>query len=201
MRARHAERSTGILPLGPTGVSPGASKTRWARRPQAPQPRRLCYRELRRRHALPIEVNFANPFDSREYVIGRLAPHAHQLGPDNSRHEIARQIENVLWGRAFKSFAKNRSHRARKSLHFRAKRHANMRFSIFIDVQVNADGISTFLVLADILQVELLARTRFLFSCVVSVGNEGFTPLIFRERFEKIDDVIQFWRVRRHTLI
>src|SRR5436190_8860642 len=139
MRARHAERSTGILPVGPTGVSPGASKTRRARR--------LCYRELRRRHALPIEVNLANPFDSREYVIGRLASHAHQLGPDNSRHEIARQIENVLWGRAFKPLAKNRSHRARKSLHFRAERHANMRLPIFIDVQVNADGISTFLVL------------------------------------------------------
>src|SRR5438067_9521913 len=65
---------------------------------------------LRYRHALAIEVNLANPFDPGQHVVGGLTAHTHQFDADNSGHEIARQIQNLLRRCAFKSLAKNRRH-------------------------------------------------------------------------------------------
>src|SRR5205085_6940350 len=46
-------------------------------------------------------------------------------------------------------------------------------------------------------QIELLALTRLLFRSVVGIGDEGFSPLVFREQFEKVDDIIQLGRVHQ----
>ena len=137
------------------------------------------------------------PFDPRQHVIGRLTAHTHQLGADNSGHEIARQIQNFLRGCAFKPLAKNRRHCPGKGLHFGPERHPNVGLAIFIDMQINADGVRAFLVFADILQIELLALARLLFPRVVGIGDERLPPLLFRERFEKVDDIIQLGRVHR----
>jgi len=131
-----------------------------------------CATTLCRRHALAIEVDLANPFDPGQHVIGGLTAHTHQFGADNSGHEIARQIQNFLRGCAFKSLAKNRRHCPGKGLHFGPERHPNVGLAIFIDLQINADGVRAFLVFADILQIELLALARLLFPRVAGIGDE-----------------------------
>jgi hypothetical protein len=44
------------------------------------------------RHALAIEINFADAFDARQNVIHRLTADAHQFRAHNASHEIARKI-------------------------------------------------------------------------------------------------------------
>jgi hypothetical protein len=44
------------------------------------------------RHALAIEINFADAFDARQNVIHRLTADAHQFRTYNASHEIARKI-------------------------------------------------------------------------------------------------------------
>ena len=149
------------------------------------------------RHALSIEPHFADTFDSREDVINRLASDTDQFRAHNARHEIAGQIENFLRSRVLESFAKDRRHGAGKRLHFRAERHADVRPAIFIDVQVNAHGVGAFLVFSDVNKVELLAFARLLVLRVIRVQNERFAPLIFRQRFKKVDDLIQLRRIHR----
>src|SRR6202022_4807819 len=77
-------------------------------------------RHLGLRHALAIEVHFADAFDAREHVINRLAANAHKLGADDARYEIARKIENFLRRAAFEALAKNRGHSARERFTFGA---------------------------------------------------------------------------------
>ena len=149
------------------------------------------------RHALSIEPHFADTFDSREDVINRLASDTDQFRAHNARHEVAGQIENFLRRRALESFAKNRRHGAGKRLHFRAERHADVRLAIFIDVQVNAHGVRAFLVFSDVDKVEPLAFARLLVLCVVGVGHERLASFIFRQRFKKVDDLIQLRRIHR----
>ena len=142
------------------------------------------------RHALPVQPDFADAFDAREDVIDRLAAEAHQFRADDARHEIARQIENLLRRRAIEPFAKNRRHRAGKRLHFRPERHANVRLAVFIHMQINADRVRAFLIFAHIDKIELLAFARLLFLRVVRVGNERLAPFIFRQRLKEIDDLV-----------
>ena len=75
----------------------------------------------------------------------------------NASHKIARQIENLLRRAAVETFAKNGSHRPGKSLHFRAERHPDMRFALFIHLQINSHRVGAFFVLTDILELEFLA--------------------------------------------
>src|ERR1700716_3262768 len=158
-------------------------------------------RHLGLRHALAIEVHFADAFDARENVINRLAANAHKLGADDARYEIARKIENFLRRAAFEALAKNRGHCASERLHFGAKRHADVRLAIFIDMQIDADRIHAFLILAYVFEVEFFAWTRLLFLRVLRVRDKRLAPLIFRERFEEIDDLVQLLRVHRRTEI
>src|SRR3954470_366049 len=88
------------------------------------------------RHPPAVEVNFADAFDPREDVINRLAPDADQLAPDNTGHEIARQIENFLRCPAIESLAQNRGHGAGERLDFGSKRHPKMSAALFIHLQV-----------------------------------------------------------------
>ena len=141
-------------------------------------------------HALPIEVNFADTFDAREHVIHRLAADAHQFRTHDACHEIARQIENFLRSRPFEAFAKDRGHRAGKRLHFGAKRHAEVCLALFIDLQINTNRISAFLIFSYVDKIEPLAFARFLLLRVVRVRDERLAPLIFRKRFEEIDDLV-----------
>ena len=71
-----------------------------------------------------------------------------------------------------------------------------MRFALFVDVQVNADGIGAFLILAHVFEVELLALARLLFLRAVRIGNQRFAPLLFRQRFEKINDLVELGGIR-----
>ncbi len=147
------------------------------------------------RHALAVEINLTNAFDAREHVINRLAANAHQFRADDARHEIARKIENLLWRRAFEAFAKNCRHGAGKRLHFRTKRHANLRLAVFIDVEINADRVHAFFIFTNIDEVEFFTFAWLLLLRVVRIGNERLAPLIFRQRFEEIDDLAEFFWV------
>ncbi len=141
-------------------------------------------------HALPIKVNFADTFDAREHVIHRLAADAHQFRTHDACHEIARQIENFLRSRPFEAFAKDRGHRAGKRLRFGAKRHAEVCLALFIDLQINTNRISAFLIFSYVDKIEPLAFARLLLLRVVRVRDQRLAPLIFRKRFEEIDDLV-----------
>ena len=141
------------------------------------------------RHALPVEPNFADAFYPREDVIHSLAAKPHQFRADDARHEITRQIQNLLRRRAVEPLAKNGRHRASERLHFRAEGHANVCLALFIDVQINADCVGALLVFPNIDEIKILAFTRLLSFRIVCIRNERLAPLIFRQRFKKIDDL------------
>jgi hypothetical protein len=147
------------------------------------------------RHALAVEVYFADTFDAREHVINGLAPDAHQFGPYDACHKIARKIQNLLWRRALETFAKNRRHGTSECLHFGTKRHADVRFPVLIDMQIHPHRIRAIFVLAHIDKIEILTFAGLLFRRVVRVGNKRLAPLIFRERFEEIDNLVQLGRI------
>ncbi len=84
-------------------------------------------------------------------------------------------------------------------MHFRSERHANMRLPVFVHVQVNAHGVRAFFVFSHIDQIKLLAFARLLILGVIRVGNERLAPLIFRQRFEEIDDLGQLRRIHREV--
>jgi len=132
-------------------------------------------------HALAVEPNFADAFDTRENVINRLAADAHQFRADDACYEIAGQIENLLRSRPLEAFAKNRRHRARQRLYFGAERHSNMCLSVFVHVQVNANRVRAVFVLSHINQVKLLVFARFLVLHTICVGNECLAPFILRQ--------------------
>ena len=150
--------------------------------------------------ALPVEVNFADSFDPRQHVVGRLAAHPDQLGADNPGHKIARQIEDFLRRGAVESFAKDRGHGAGEGLHFRPERHAQMGAALVIDLQVDADFVGAFFVFAHVFEVELFVRPRLLFRRAVGIGDEGLAPLHLRQLLEKIDDVLQLLGIHHANL-
>src|SRR5262245_51668322 len=86
------------------------------------------------RHALTVQINFADALYPREHVIHSLAAESHEFRADDAHHKITRQIENLLRRRAIESLAENRRHRASERLHFRAEGHANVCLAFFIDV-------------------------------------------------------------------
>src|SRR4029077_15900550 len=65
--------STGILPVGLPGVSPGSFPIRRPRRPPAPQPRRLCYLLDHFECALQIVNEIAHVFDANGQSDQRIA--------------------------------------------------------------------------------------------------------------------------------
>src|SRR3954468_17038361 len=74
-----------------------------------PKPERVTSRNaLRcRRAPLSVEPNLTNPLHSREDVVSGLTAHTDELGADDARHEIARQIENFLRCRTVEPFAQD----------------------------------------------------------------------------------------------
>src|SRR5262245_32615074 len=72
------------------------------------------------RHAFAVQIHFADAFYPREDVIHGLAAESYQFCADNARHEITRQIQNLLRCRPGEPLAENRRHRPSKRLHFRA---------------------------------------------------------------------------------
>jgi len=80
-------------------------------------------------------------------------------------------------------------------LHFRAERHANVRLAVFIDMEINADRVHAFFILAYIDKIKGFACARLLLLRIVGVGNERLAPLIFRERLEEIDDLVESSRI------
>src|SRR4030095_16280400 len=72
--------------------------------------------------------------------------------------------------------------------------------ALFIDVQIHANCVRAFLILTDILQIELLTLARFLFLRIIGVGNQGLAPLVLRKRFEKVDNVVEFGRIHSSLL-
>ena len=147
------------------------------------------------RHALAVEVNFADAFDPRQHVINRLAPDTDQLAPDDPGNEIARQLENFLRRPAVEAFAEDRRHGAGERLHFRTERHAKVRFAFIIDLEINADGIGALLVFANVFERKRFAGPGLLFLRVIRIGNEGLAPLHFRKRFEEANDGFEFGRI------
>jgi len=85
-------------------------------------------------------------------------------------------------------------------LHFRTERHADVRLPVFVHVQVNAHGVRAFCVFSHIDQIKILAFSRFLILRVIRVGDERLAPLIFRQRFEEIDDLGQLRRIHRELI-
>src|SRR5437773_2678032 len=142
-------------------------------------------------HALAIKPHLADTFDAREHVIDRLAADPDQFGAYNAGHKIARKIENLLWRRAVETFAKNCRHRTGERLHFRTKCHPDVRFAVLVYMQINSNRVCAVFVFANIDEIEFFVFARLLLLRVVRVGDERFTPLIFRERLEEIDDVVE----------
>src|SRR6266404_2724538 len=74
-------------------------------------------------------------------------------------------------------------------------------------MEIHSHGISTFFVLANILQIELLIRARLLFLGRIGIRNQRFPPLVFGQDLEQVDDLVQFrwitghraWKVRAPT--
>src|SRR4030081_1451115 len=96
LRQGHGESRRRPLRLSSLPASPGCWTRTEVRLPW--QAETATLRHLRLRHALSIQPNFTDAFDPREHVINRLAADAHQLRADNARHEIARNIQNLLRG-------------------------------------------------------------------------------------------------------
>src|SRR5947209_2216665 len=88
-------------------------------------------------------------------------------------------------------------HRASKCLHLGAKRHANVRLAVFIDMQINADRVHALFILPDIDKVEIFASVRLLLFRIVRVRDERLAPLIFRQRIEEVNDLVQLGWVHR----
>ena len=149
------------------------------------------------RHALTIEINFADAFDAREHVINRLTADANQVRTHDPGHEIAREIEDFLRGRALEAFAKNRGHRAGKRLHLRAERHADVGPAVFVHMEIHAHRVGAFLVFSYVDQVEFLVVAGLLLLSVICIGDERLAPFIFRQRCEEIDDLVQLRRIHQ----
>ena len=64
-----------------------------------------------------------------------------------------------------------------------------MCLALFIYVQINADCVGALLVFSNIDEIKILALTRLLPFRIVCIRNERLAPLIFRQRFKKIDDL------------
>src|SRR5207244_7844605 len=54
-----------------------------------------------------------------------------------------------------------------------------------------SSDLRAFLIFSYIDQIEILVLTRLLLLRVVRIGNERLAPLIFRERFEQVDDFVE----------
>src|SRR5262249_11938710 len=89
------------------------------RMPAGALSRHLC-------HSLAIEPNLADAFYPCEDVIHSLTADSHQFRPHNSRHKIARKIQDLLRRRTIEPLAKNGRHSASKRLHFRTEGHPNV---------------------------------------------------------------------------
>ena len=156
---------------------------------------------LRGRHALAVQIDFADALYPREDVIHSLAAESHQVRADNARYEITRQIQNLLRRRTVEPLAKNGRHRASERLHFGAKCHANLCLALFIDLQINADCVGALLVFPNIDEIKILALTRLLHFSVVCIRNERFASFVFRKRFKKVYDLAQLrWMHRARNL-
>ena len=161
---------------------------------------------LRCGHSLAIQINFADAFYPREDVIHSLAAESHQLRADNARHEITLQLENLLRRQTVEPLAKNGRHRASKSLHFRTDSHSNVRVALLIDLQINADCVGAFLVFSNIDKIKILSLTLFLPFRIICIRNQRLAPLILRQGFKKVDDLVQFrwmheiWNLPRVSL-
>ncbi len=69
--------------------------------------------------------------------------------------------------------------------------------AVVVDLEINADFIGAFLVFANVFEIELLVRFRFLFRRAVGIGDERFAPLHLRQVVEEVDDVLQFLGIHR----
>ena len=67
-----------------------------------------------------------------------------------------------------------------------------MRLSLFVDVQINADCVGALLIFSNVDEIKILALTRLLPFRIVCIRNERLAPLIFRQRFKKINDLANF---------
>ena len=173
----------GVLACSELFTRPGSA----GKMPAGPTAKMAVLRHLR--DALAVQPNFADAFYSREDVIHSLAADPHQFRADDARHEITRQIENLLRRRTVEPLAKNGRHCASERLHFRAEGHTNVGLALFIDVQINADCVGALLVFTNIDEIKILALTRLLSFRIVRVRNERLAPFVFRQRFKKIDDL------------
>ena len=68
---------------------------------------------------------------------------------------------------------------------------------VVVDLQINANRVGAFFVLAHVFEVELFAGARLLFRRAVGIGNERLAPLHFRQVIEEVDDVLQLLGIHR----
>jgi hypothetical protein len=149
------------------------------------------------RHALAVQIDLADAFYPREDIINSLAAEPHQFRAHDARYKIIWQIQNLLRRRAVEPLAKNGRHRASERLHFRAEGHADVCLALVIYVQINANCVGALLIFSHIDEIELLAFAWFLLLSIVCIRNERLAPLIFRQRFKKVDDLVQFRWIHR----
>ena len=142
-----------------------------------------------RDHALSVEIDFADAFDAGEHVIHSLAANSHQFAADDARHKVTRQIQDLLRRRAVEPLAKNRCHRASKRLNFRAKGHANVCLTLFVDVQINANCVGALFVFSHVNEIKILTIARLLPFRIICIRNERLAPFVLRQQFKKVDDL------------
>ena len=192
------------MPAGPTGRDACATRNSAGKMPAGPTAK-MAVRGcpvlrgfLRCGHALPVQVDFTDAFYPSQNVINGLTADSHQFSADDARHKITGQIQNLLWRRAFETFAENRSHRSSKRLHFRAERHPNVCVALLIHTQINAHGVCALLVFSDVDEIEIFVVAGFLSLRAVCIRNERLAPFVFGQRFKQSNDLIQFSRIHRH---
>src|SRR5581483_8374757 len=71
---------------------------------------------------------------------------------------------------------------------------------MLVHMEIDPDRVCAFLVFSNVHKIKWLAFARFLILRAVGVGNQRLASLIFRERFEKLDNLCEPGRIHRASI-
>ena len=128
---------------------------------------------------------------SSQYIINRLAALAHEFRADQPGDKISFEGEDVFRAGAMQSLAENRGHGPGQGLNLMPQADPKAGMIVFVDPQVDADGVGAFFIFAHVFEVEGLARLGSAMARAVGIMHQQPAAFAFRELFEKVNDVVK----------
>lgn len=128
---------------------------------------------------------------SSQYIINRLAALAHEFRADQPGDKISFEGEDFFRAGAMQSLAENRGHGPGQGLNLMSQADPKAGMIIFVDPQVDTDGVGAFFIFAHVFEVEGLARLGGAMARAVGIMHQQPAAFAFRELFEKVNDVVK----------